>query len=197
VVEDRVSAVVDAIGAQMEIPFGGDEEGAEERQGKAWQKAAEEVGYGRDDNINVGIYPRADSLGFRGAHVEEEGGKKFVIPKWYLTIDLAMDYAGQVPTDEDAQLVVRFAQYLDDRDVFEKVQDLLQVTIDKALSNVDYDALTSVHPDGRPIPYHLGAADVQERQIQEVHRLLNPLYRSQQDAYKEKAQALIREVFNK
>ena len=92
-------------------------------------------------------------------------------------------------SEEDAQIVMKFAQYLDNRDVFEKIQELLKVTIEKALANVDFSQL----PDSQ---YRLGVSDVQEQQIQEIHKLLNPSYVARRDTYKEKAEALMREVFS-
>ncbi len=191
VVEDNMENLLNAITAQMELPFGGDEEAAEKREEERWQKAAQQLGYGRDDNVNVGVYPRADSAGFRGAHVEEEGGRKFVVPKWYLTIDLLMNNEpeGSRATEEDAQVVMKFAQYLDNRDVFEKIQELLKVTMEKALANIDYSELSDPQ-------YALSVADVQEQQIQETHKLLNPSHKLRPSIYKEKAEALMREVFD-
>ena len=192
VLEDTLSQTLDDLTKQMELPFGGDKEAAEKREEETWQKAAQEMGFGRDDNVNVLVLPRADSAGFRGAHVEEEGGKKYVVPKWYITIDLIMNmehYGGFEATEEDAQIVMNFAKYVDQQEVFNKIQQLLQVTITKALNNIDYSELSDPQ-------YQLGVADVQERQIQEIHKLLNPSYETQHDTYKEKADALMREVFN-
>ena len=192
VVEDNMESLLAALTAQLELPLGGEEE-AEKRQEKTWEKAAKELGYGRDENVNVGVYPRADSPGARGGAwpVEEEGDKKFIIPRWFLSIDLLMNLEpdGFKASEEDAQIVMKFAQYLDNRDVFEKIQELLKVTIEKALANVDFSQL----PDSQ---YTLGASDVQEQQIQEIHKLLNPSHAERCDIYKEKAEALMREVFS-
>jgi hypothetical protein len=200
VIEDDMTRALDAISAQMELPFDGEsEEEREGRQGAAWQKAAEEVGFGREDYIDIGIYPRSDSLSYAMRHITDSADTTAAAPpsdvekvtnlKWYLSLDLPVAEA----TDADVKTIEKFAQYIDSEKIFGKIVQLLDTTINKVASSVDYEDMVDTN-------YHVSVTDVQEateRQIHEIHQLLNPLRAPALDNYREKAQALMREVFNK
>ena len=199
VIEDDISRALDSISAQMELPYDGEKE-ADDRRQAAWQRAAEEVGFGREDYIDIGIYPRADSLSYAMKNITDSGGagKYVAIPndvekvtnlKWYLSLDLPVAEA----TDADVKTIEKFARYIDSEKVFSKIVQLLDVTINKVADNVDYEDMVDSN-------YHVSVTDVQEtieRQIHEIHQLLNPLRAPAPDDYREKAETLMREVFNK
>ena len=166
VIEDDIARALDSISAQMELPYDGEKE-ADDRRQAAWQRAAEEVGFGREDYIDIGVYPRADSLNYAMRHVTDASSAGWAAPpsgvekitnlKWYLSIDLPVAEA----TDADVETIKKFAQYIDSEKVFSKIAQLLDTTINKVASSVDYEDMVDRN-------YHASVTDVQEGAEQQI-----------------------------